>query len=243
MKWLRKLEGLFVWVIWGPLVLFSFFLLILSVGITVANPHRAALWLGLGFVIPCSLLGFSTFSTWLSAWVRLGTSPRFLAELAKKADGSIFLPSLWFPMRMPRIEGQYQGYTWIFSLSRRGGLLTPANVGGKFLFWGWFFWLEVEGPVGKNLGLSAHGAWDSTGRFMGLPGGAITPWAKVEPPLMPRAVIPIAQALFTFPAQNMNILSSNQAIIATGTLNADISPAQVAQLLEGLVNVARQLKA
>lgn len=243
MKWLRKLEGVFIWVIWGPLCLLSLLLFILFVGITLADPHRAAIWLGLGFVIPLSLIGFSILSTWLSAWVRLGTSPLFLAELSKKTGGRLFLPSLWFPMRMPRIEGQYQGYTWVLSLSRRGGILTPAKVGGKFLLWGWFFWLEVEGPIGKNLGISAQGAWDTTGRFLGLSGGNITPWAKVAPQLMQPSAISPAQSLFSIPAQNMTILSSHQDIIATGTLGEDITPAHIAQLLEGLVGFVRQLNA
>lgn len=242
MKWLRKLEGLFVWVIWGPLVLFSFFLLMLFVGITVANPRWAALWLGLGFVIPLSLLGFSTLSTWISVWLRKGTSPLFLAELSEKIGGTLFLPSLWFPIRMPRLEVDYQGYTCVFSLSRRGGFLTPAKVGGKFLLWGWFFWLEVEGPIGKNLGLSAQGVWDTKGRFMGLPGGNITPWAQAET-LMPPAAIAPAQSLFSIPVQNMSLLSSDQAIIATGTLSEAITPAHIAQLVAGLVSLAQHLRA
>ncbi len=108
----------------------------------------------------CSSLGVMLFGVavmWLIKRAFGGRAGPWLERAAGSVGGRVFMPSLLWAFRMPRIEGQLQGHTYRIALFRQGGILGHPDPGEKRIILCWLLNGHMDAPLSGKLGFAPPG--------------------------------------------------------------------------------------
>jgi len=75
---------------------------------------------------------------------RVGRARSFLEAVAAQNGAEVTTGSLLLPLLSPRIRGEVHGFSYRLTFRRRGGILSAADIGKRFLIWGWDYDLFLD---------------------------------------------------------------------------------------------------
>ncbi len=106
----------------------------------------------------CSLVVGLVFSLALLLMMKRSRSGRarpFLEEASAQLPGTeIVLGSLLWSLLSPRLKGEVDGHEFRLTFRRQGGILSAADIGSRFLTFGWMYDLVLTLPWTGNAGFS-----------------------------------------------------------------------------------------
>jgi hypothetical protein len=130
-----------------PMVGLMFPMLAFILGILVADGTQGyAIASAIGI---CGFAGGLVFTIALLLILKRSRSGRarpFLEEIQAEVGGEVRMGSLLWSLLSPRIHGEIDGHKYRLTFRRQGGIIGAADIGSRFLLWGWAFDLVVTAP-------------------------------------------------------------------------------------------------